>query len=85
MKPKLNAIKKAAEKKKQANKKNKQKSLLKVKGESRTTLAPYGRDEYLNHFKNFLRKGKTHKEAHRATIDLMIEDGWYEMNERRST
>ena len=84
MKPTLNKIKKVAQKKKQGRKKNKQKSLLKVKGESRTTLAPYGRAEYLDHFKKFLKEGKSHKQAQAATIQIMKEDGWFEMNERRS-
>ena len=40
---------------KKAPSKPKRKSLIKVKGESRTTGHPYGRDEYLQDFRKLLK------------------------------
>lgn len=59
----------------------KKKSLLKVKGKSRTTLAPYGRDEYLEAFRKFRGQGLTRKQAQAKVIDLMEEDSYFEMKE----
>ncbi len=78
------AIKKVADKQKASASKEKKKSLIEVKGQSRSILSPYGRDEYLAHFNGLIKKGMSHKSAHSATIKYMMDSGVDEMLERSS-
>lgn len=84
MKVPANAIKKVADKQKASASEKKKQSLVKVKGQSRSILSPYGRDEYLDHFNGLIKKGMSHKSAHSATIKYMMDSGFDEMLERSS-
>ena len=57
---------------------------VKVVGQSRSILSPYGRDEYLDHFNGLIKKGMSHKSAHSATIKFMMDSSAFEMQERNS-
>ena len=84
MKTPASAIKKVAEKQKASASEKKKKSLIKVVGQSRSILSPYGRDEYLDHFNGLIKKGMSHKSAHSATIKFMMDSSAFEMQERNS-
>ena len=69
---------------KKAPSKPKRKSLIKVKGESRTTGHPYGRDEYLQDFRKLLKQGYTHKQAQSIIIQQMKDYTEHELREFRN-